>query len=428
VKTNRWDCIVIGAGPAGCTAATILAQKGRRALVLEKEAFPRYLIGESLVPYCYFTLERIGMIEKLRQSAFTKKYSVQFIGRSGRASQPFYFREHLEGDASQTWQVARSEFDLMMMENARENGAEIVEQMRVTHVDPVSEGVRRVRAVDAGGTDHAYEAPVVIDASGRSALTMARNRWRVADAELKKIAIWTYIRGAKRDSGIDEGATTVAYVEGKNWFWFIPLADDIVSVGVVGERDYLFSGTRNLEEIFFREARKSAWIEDHIAAGTRAEPFRTTSDFSYRSEFCADDGLVLTGDAFAFLDPVFSTGVLLALKGGELAAEAVDAALDAGDTRAARFRGYGEAVCAGIEAMRSLVYAFYDEQFSFRSVLEKRPELKHDLTDCLIGHTERDYDDLFSAVSEFARLPKPLSHGRPRELEVERHPDHAGNG
>ena len=137
-----------------------------------------------------------------------------------------------------------------------------------------------------------------------------------------------------------------------------------------------------------------------------------TAEYSYRSRYCAGDGLVLAGDAFSFLDPVFSSGVFLALKSGEMAGDAVDAALQAGDASAGRFAAYGEKLCFGIESMRKLVYAFYDTSFSFGRVLRKYPDLRGDLTDCLIGNLFRDFGPLFAAIAEFAEVPQPLSYGK----------------
>ena len=411
MKQVQPDVLIIGAGPAGCAAATVLAQLGRRPLILEKERFPRYVVGESLLPYCYFPLQRIGMVEKLRASDFQKKYSVQFVNADGKQSQPFYFNRHLDHEAAQTWQVTRSCFDEMLLENAIGYGAEVMQETKVTSLLRNGDTVTGVSAEDHSGARREFYAPITIDASGRSAFAVGRQRWRVPDPALKKIAIWTYYRGAKRDAGLDEGATTVAYVEGKNWFWYIPLADDLVSVGIVGERDYLYRDSRDSRVIFEREVANNVWIQDHLAPGRRADSFRVTSDFSYRSEYCARDGLVLAGDAFAFLDPVFSSGVLLALKSGEMAADAVHAALSRNDVSAVNFREYGDRMCAGIEAMRNLVYAFYDEAFSFRDVLRKKPDLQGDLTDCLIGRLDRDFKALFDVVAEFAALPAPLAHG-----------------
>ncbi|MEM7396263.1 MAG: tryptophan 7-halogenase, partial [Verrucomicrobiota bacterium] len=290
------------------------------------------------------------------------------------------------------------------------------------------ETVVGVKAKDRDGNALTFNAPITIDATGRTGLSMNRHGWRVRDKVLNKIAIWTYFKGAKRDPGKDEGATTVAYVEEKNWFWYIPLKDDRVSVGIVGEKDYLYKDARDPKEIFHREVEKNAWIKDHLEPGESEGEYRVTGEFSYRSEYCSIDGLVMAGDAFAFLDPVFSSGVMLALKSGQLAAEAIDRALDDNDVSAARFADYGKTMCSGIEAMRRLVYTFYDDQFSFKDVLMKSPDLKSDMTDCLIGHVDRDYDEMFEAVSEFARLPEPLPHGKPREPVLENSSGHAGNG
>jgi flavin-dependent dehydrogenase len=410
---NRYDAIVIGGGPAGSTAAAVLAQKGRRVVLLEKEKFPRYHIGESLLPYGYFTLERLGMLEKMKASAFTRKHSVQFVGTHGRASLPFYFFQHLKHEAAGTWQVLRSEFDQMLLDNAREKGAEVREEITVRDTIRENGAMAGVKAVTKNGETVEFHAPITIDASGRDAFSVTRNEWKVRDPQLNKIAVWTYYKGALRDPGVDEGATTVAYVPEKGWFWYIPLHQDVVSVGVVAEKDYLYNGTRDLPTIFHREVEKNAWIKQHLAAGRQFGPYRVTGEYSYRSRHCAADGLILAGDAFAFLDPVFSSGVFLALRSGEMAGDAADAALTSGDFSAAQFAAYGAELCKGIEAMRKLVYAFYDHAFSFRVFLKHYPDLHGDMTDCLIGNLFRDFDPLFSAVAQFAKVPEPLSHGKP---------------
>lgn len=410
---RNYDAIVIGCGPAGSSFSAILASKGRRVLVLEKEKFPRYHIGESLIPYTYFPLERMGLVERMKASHFVQKHSVQFISSDGRASQPFYFFRQLKHEAACTWQVLRSEFDQILMDNAREKGAEVLEQVTVRETIQKDGYVTGVRAVNADGDSVEYHAPITVDATGRDAFSVTRNGWKVRDPYLNKIAIWTYYKGALRDPGIDEGATTVAYVPEKGWFWYIPLANDVVSVGIVAEKDYLYKGSRDLAEIFHREVGNNAWIERHLAAGEQFGPYRVTGEYSYRSRHCAANGLVLIGDAFAFLDPVFSSGVFLALRSGELAADVVDAALKEGDCSAERFAEYGEQVCYGIESMRRLVYTFYDHAFSFRAFINKYPQFAGDLTDCLMGRLFVDFDPLFEAVSDFAKVPPPLEHGSP---------------
>ena len=409
---QRYDAIIIGGGPAGSTAAAVLGEYGHRVLVLEKEKFPRYHIGESLMPYCYFPLERIGMVDKIRDSHFPNKYSVQFVGASGKVSTPFYFFQHWDHPAAKTWQVIRSEFDEMLLNNAREKGAEVWEETRARELIKEGEKVVGVRAESKEQGMVEFYAPITIDASGRDALSVARNKWRVRDPYLNKIAIWTYYKGAMRDPGLDEAATTVAYIPEKGWFWYIPLPDDIVSVGLVAEADYLYSESRDPEAIFAREIEKNAWIKKHLEQGTRSAEFWQTGEYSYRSQYCAAEGLILTGDAFAFLDPVFSSGVFLALKSGELAGDAVHQALVNSDFTAEQFQPYGETLCDGIEAMRKLIYAFYDHNFSFKEVIMKYPHLRPDLTECLIGNLNRDFAPLFEGVADFAKLPAPLPHGR----------------
>lgn len=415
---NQYDAIVIGGGPAGATASAILAQKGRSVLLLEKEQFPRYHVGESLMPFCWFTLSRLGLTEEMDKIAFTKKYSVQFVTSEGRRSQPFYFFQHLDHPAAKTWQVERSEFDLMLLNNSRKHGVEVHELTRVERVVKNDSGT--VIGVCATGPDgHTFEvhAPITIDCSGREQVATLREGWRVRDPKLNKIAIWTLYRNAKRDPGIDEGNTTVAYVPERGWFWYIPLRGNVVSVGIVAEQKYLFNGTKDPAEIMKREIQNNAWIAEYLAEAEQFGEHWVTGEYSYRSRNCASDGLLLAGDAFAFLDPVFSSGVFLALKSGEMAADAVDAALTAGTVSGSFFQEYGERLCESIENMRNLVYAFYDTNFSFAEMLKKYPELRGKLTDCLIGDLDgKDYSDLFARVAEFAQLPEPLTHGRaPRE-------------
>ena len=411
---NAPEVIVVGGGPAGSTAATILAQHGHQVLLLEKAKFPRYHIGESLIPYTYFTLNRLGMIPKLKNSHFVNKYSVQFVNTRGKVSQPFYFTKHLPHEAAKTWQVVRSEFDQMLLDNAREHGVEVMEETCVRDFLTNDAGqVTGVRAVLKDGSLREFKAPMTVDASGRDALAISRYHWREPDAKLKKVALWTYYRGATRDPGMDEGATTVAYVPEKGWFWYIPQHNDIISVGIVAEKDYLFSDSRDHAAIFARELDKNPWVKAHCAAGVNLGEYHVTGDFSYRARHCAIDGLVLIGDAFAFLDPVFSSGVMLALTSGESAADAVHAALLADDFSAGRFTEYSRAHCQGIESMRRLVYTFYDHNFSWRKLFEKDASLVADATDCLIGRGQRDYSRLFNAIAEFAELPEPTPHGAP---------------
>ncbi len=407
------DAIVVGGGPSGATAAALLAEKGHKVILLEKEKFPRYHVGESLMPFCYFTLERLGVIKKMEEHAFVKKHSVQFVTKTGQISAPFYFFQHLDHPAATTWQVERSVFDEMLLRNAEAKGAEVREETHVVKFTYEGDYVSGVVARRKDGTEYTVQAPVTVDCTGRDALFLRKKSWRRRDPQLNKIAIWTLFKGAKRDEGLDEGATTVAYVDQRGWFWNIPLRNDIVSSGIVAERDYLYRDTRDPKEIYEREIEENSWIKEHLTPGEQFGEFWVTGEYSYRGEHCASDGLVLAGDAFAFLDPVFSSGVFLALKSGEMAADAVDTALANGDYSAGQFGDYGEKLCQMIEVMRKLVYAFYDEDFSFGDLIRKYEDIRPMLTDCLIGDLDgKDYGPLAKAMSDFATLPEPLAHGR----------------
>ncbi|MEM1355815.1 MAG: NAD(P)/FAD-dependent oxidoreductase [Planctomycetota bacterium] len=412
---------MVGAGPAGTTTAALLAKHGRRVVVLERDQFPRYHVGESLVPFCYSTLNRLGMVDKLNATDFVKKYSVQFATMDGRMSQPFYFSDHLDGHpAGQTWQVERADFDMMMVENAREHGAEVRFGVSAKRVLKDGTGaVVGVEAIDEHGQIIQLHAPVTVDASGRNGFSANAMGWkRRRDPELNKIALWTYYKGGTRGEGRDEGATTVAYIPEKGWFWHIPMHDDRISLGVVGEKDYLYrDGLKDPLAVIEREIGCNQWVAEVMKDAEQYGETWVTGEYSYRSEHSATDGLVLTGDAFGFLDPVFSTGVFLALVSGELAADAIDRALSEDNASAEGFMGYTDEFQHAIESMRKLVYAFYTEGFSFGKLLKKHPHLRDDLTDCLIGKVSTDFTALFDAVAEFVDVPEPLGYGRPLELD-----------
>lgn len=413
-QTQCADVIIIGAGPAGCSAAAVLAEAGLSVIVLERDHFPRYHIGESLLPFTCFPLRRLGLIEKMRKSEFIKKYSVQFVSPSGHASQPFYFSTRYEPDVAQTWQVLRSEFDVLLLQNATAKGAKFLHGVTVRDFLRDGGDFVGVKATDSQGGAMEFRAPVTVDCSGREALAAARMNWRVAEPRLNKVAVWTYYEGAMRDPGIDAGATTVAFVPEKGWFWYIPQHRNMVSVGVVAEGKYLTrDGVRDPGEIFQREVLQNKWIQSHLAPGKQVGKYFLTGEFSFRARYGAANGLVMAGDAFGFLDPVFSSGVMLALKSGIMAGEAIIEAHKTGDFSAEKFRHYTETLQEGLENMRKLVYAFYEEKFSFRELTDRYPDLAGDVTDCLSGDVNKDFSRLFSAIAEFASVPSPLPYGAP---------------
>jgi flavin-dependent dehydrogenase len=391
---SEYDVVVIGGGPAGATASTLLAQQGVRVGLFERERFPRFHIGESLIPETYWVLQRLNMLPKMQRSHFVKKYSVQFVNANGKLSAPFYFRDNKPHECSQTWQVVRSEFDQMMLENAREHGVDAHEAVHVLEVLFEGERAVGVRIRTPEGERREIRANVVVDASGQAALLQNRFKLRLWDPVLNKGAIWTYWQGAYRDTGRDEGATMVLQTANRHgWFWYIPLHDDRVSVGVVAPFDYLFNRERTShEQTYHEEVDRCPAVKQRIGGAMRLTGYFVTRDYSYRSTKVAGDGWVLIGDAFGFLDPLYSSGVLLALRSGEMAADAIVEGLGTGDTTAAQLGKWGAGFNHGVDRMRRLVCEFYDG-FSFGRFVRQYPHLRNTVTDLLIGDLFTDRVD-----------------------------------
>jgi flavin-dependent dehydrogenase len=391
IATKNAEVVVIGGGPSGSTVSTLIAQKGHKVVLFERAKFPRFHIGESLIPETYWVLKRLNMLPKMKKSRFVKKTSVQFVNQHGKLSEPFYFTDHNPHECSQTWQVLRSEFDQMMLDNACEHGVEVHEGARVREIIFEGERAVGVRVQFEDGGESEVRAKVVVDASGQSALIGNKFNLLEKDSDLKKGAVWTYWKGAHRDSGRDEGTTLVLQTKGKKgWFWYIPLHNDIVSVGIVRGFEEMFAGNRDHEAIYNEELDNCPEVKRRVMKGTRCDKYYATKDYSYRAKRCAGEGWVLVGDAFGFLDPLYSSGVLLALKSGQLAADAVCEALASGDLTERTLGKWGPDFRAGMDRMRRLVVEYY-EGFSFGRFVRAHPHLKGHLTDLLIGNLFNDH-------------------------------------
>jgi flavin-dependent dehydrogenase len=412
ISSIPYDVAVIGGGPGGAALATFLARKGRRCLILEQSLFPRYHIGESLVPHTYGILERLGFLHKLKASPFPEKRSVRFVSPDGREATPFYFSETIPGDGARTWQVERSMFDRMLLDHAREAGVEVREGATVERVR--FEGNRATGlAISQGADSEAIAAKVIVDASGRATLIGRQLGLKGDVPGLKKASLWSYYRGGKRLPGIDAGETTMFLIPGGGWFWYIPLPDDIVSVGVVADLPYLFRAGDAPEAIFKREVAQCAALSDRLTTAQRVGPVRGLRQLAYLNRQTCGEGWVMIGDARAFLDPIYSSGLFLALGSAELAAECIEDALAADDVSATRLGAFEPALWDGVDAVRRLIHAFYDPSFSFRTFIERYPEHRRSLIDCLVGDVIKDMSDFKSALAQMTPPPPPLSDSKP---------------
>lgn len=414
-NNNNYDVIVVGGGPAGSTIASILAREGRSVVLFEKEEFPRHHIGESLMTDTYWTFQRMGLLEKLRASPFVRKYSVQFANPAGKESRPFYFFEAAHHESAVTWQVTRAVFDKMLIEHAAEQGATVHQGSAVKQV--LFEGVQEDRAVGVEvqmkeGSRQRFRAPVIVDATGQSGMLSNKFGWRVRDPKLKKAVLYSYFKGAQREPDLNGGATLVLRTQpgSGGWFWYIPLENDITSVGIVADPGYLMKNRgQDFAKIFDEEIDRCQAVSKRVSIGTRVDKIYSILDYSYRSKYNSGNGFIIIGDAYGFLDPIYSSGVLLALKMAELAADAIHDAFANDDFSAARLGQFQPKLDQGFESMRKLVYAFYNDGFSFAQFLRKYPEHRVNVINLLIGDVFREgVDAVYGPMSEFAEIPPPL--------------------
>jgi len=412
MNTNTFDVIVMGGGPAGSSVAGILAREGRKVILFEKEIFPRHHIGESLMTDTYWTFRRLGVLEKLKESPFVRKYSVQFANAAGKESRPFYFFEAVHHESAVTWQVTRAHFDHLLIDHAADQGAVVHQGVLVKQVLFEGDRAAGVEVQMQDGTREKFFAKVVVDATGQNAMLSNKFRWRVRDPKLKKAVLYSYFKGAHREPDLNGGATLVLRTEpgSGGWFWYIPQENDITSVGIVADPDYLLKGRgQDLAKIFQEEIDKCEAVRRRVSEGTRSDKIYSILDYSYRSKHNAGNGFIIIGDAYGFLDPIYSSGVLLALKMAELAADAIHDAFNHDDFSRERLGQYQAKLDRGIESMRKLVYAFYNDGFSFSGFLRKYPDERMHIINLLIGDVFKEgVDSIYGPMSEFAEIPPPL--------------------
>jgi len=356
-----YDAVVIGGGPGGSTAASYLAKSGRRVLVLEKEHFPRFHIGESLLPYNRRIFEEIGVLPKLEALGLVKKYGAQFHLGNGSKSLSLCFRNGRFTKEPIAFQVERSTFDELLLRHAESLGAKVQEGWTVLRSRNDSDGVE-VEARNEQGETVKYRGKFLIDASGRVNFTGNQQGIREMDPKLKKVAIFGHFAGVKVDCGEKMGDTVIIRLENA-WFWIIPLSPQKISVGLVMDKDDLQRSSLTPAEIFEQTWRSSLPLRERMSEARLLGQIYATSDFSYKNRTFVGERLLRVGDAAGFMDPIFSSGVFLACYSAKLAADVVDTALERGTNGARQMAKYDRQVYRAMEFYWDMVRGFYTTPF-----------------------------------------------------------------
>jgi flavin-dependent dehydrogenase len=407
---NSYDVVVIGGGPAGSSAAATVAASGASTLLIEREAVPRFHVGESLMPETYWPLQRLGLTDRIKTAGWQAKKSVQFVTHNGKESEPFFFSQHDDRECSTTWQVERSEFDKMLFDRAAECGADCFDRTRLmdVHLDE-NQKATGVTLRDRDGVDHDIESKVVIDGTGQQSFLANKLGVKQINPDLKKAAIWTYYRDAQRGDGDNAGATIIMQTENQEaWFWFIPLSRGITSIGCVADNDYLLKGRGKPDEVFAAELRQCPGLKPRLENATQLGEIRTAKEFSYMTDRPSGDGWVLVGDAYGFIDPVYSSGVYFALEMGIRAGDAVVDGLAKNDLSGQQLGAWSESFGEGAKWVRKLVHAFYTKEFSIGRFMKEYPEHRGNVTDLLIGRTFHEgagkmFDDMERSIQRAKR-------------------------
>jgi flavin-dependent dehydrogenase len=368
----KYDVAIIGGGPAGSTAAALLARAARRVIVLEREKFPRFHIGESLLPFSMQAFTRLGLHEKFARAGFMEKFGGEMYGACSEEGVKFYFEDGFRSQTDRSYQVTRAEFDKLLLDHAAESGAEVREETSVEGVAFSEEGVtltisRRDELPLVQGRAEArpsdqIAARYVIDASGRNSILGSHFKLKKNYEHLQKISLFAHYDGVERAEGRDGTLTRMVRAIDR-WFWVIPLSATRTSIGVVLDHAIFRKAGSSPEDFLAQAIEEQPLLMRKMRDAERVTPVRTAADFSYRNTRLTGQRWLLAGDAAGFIDPVFSSGVFLAVLAGEQCADVLHEVLDHPRKARGLFARYQRNINKAMDVYLRFVNAWYSKEF-----------------------------------------------------------------
>lgn len=358
MQNHQTDVLIIGGGPAGATFGSLMSKRGWDVTVLEKEHHPRFHIGESLLPMNLPILERLGVLEEIKAIGVPKFGADFTLANSRSKHRTFNFGIALGKSPDHAFEVRRSEFDQILFENCKRTGAHALEGMQVRKVEPIGDGAHQVEATDMAGESHVWKTRFLVDASGRDSFLSSVNGWKKRNPKHASAALFSHFRGVSRRRGKEQGNISIYWFE-HGWIWMIPLRDDVMSIGAVCHPEYLRTRSGSRDEFLLSTLENLSETRERTKHAQLMMPVQATGNYSYMSDRMLGPGFLMIGDAFAFIDPVFSSGVYLAMTSAERGTRVAEAALK-GDHRNYRkaCRQYERDIRRGISAFSWFIYRF----------------------------------------------------------------------
>ena len=360
-SSSKCDVVVIGGGPSGATISALLAEKGWDVVVLEKAKHPRFHIGESLLPHTLPLLERLGVLQDVEKIGL-KKYGGEVISSYHNKCLTFYFSNALDKSHPYAFQVRRSEFDEILLRNCTSKGAKVHEGFEVTGVEFRENKSSLIQGINALGNIHFWDARYLVDATGRSSFLSKLLNIKRRNSHHNSVAIFSHFKGVERLKGKDEGNISISWFD-HGWFWVIPFKDGITSVGAVCWPSYLKTRNTDLDKFLWSTISLCTPIAQRLKSAQLTMPTMVAGNYSYQASRMVGPGYIIVGDGYAFIDPVFSSGVHLAINSATLGAEVVDAYLSNSPSFKNVRLHFERTVRKGINTFSWFIYRFTQPAF-----------------------------------------------------------------